>query len=61
MFTGRPDAEGDITAVSDDIVAYFKGLQVGQEAVDDWSIRSTDIIVTDWPDFDQGEGHGMSP
>lgn len=58
VFTGRPDAQGDITAVSDDIVAYFEGLQVGQEAVDDWSIRSTEIIVTDWPDF--GEGRGMS-
>lgn len=30
------------------------------ETVDDWSIRSTDIIVTDWPGFDEGPEHGMS-
>lgn len=60
VFTGRPDSEGDITAVSDDIVRYFEGLHIGQEAVDDWSIRSTDIIVTDWPGFDEGPERGMS-
>lgn len=56
VFTGCPDAEGDITAVSDEIVDYFEGLHIGQEAVDDWSIRSTDILVTEWR-FGEGDSH----
>jgi hypothetical protein len=54
VFTGRPDARGDITAVSDDIVAYFEGLHIDQHALKDSDLRTTDIIVTDWPDFGEG-------
>jgi hypothetical protein len=60
VFTGPADDEGDTTAVSDELVKYFEGLHIGQEAVDDWSTRSTDIIVTDWPGFGEGPGQGMS-
>lgn len=60
VITGRPDAEGESTAVSQEMVDYFKSVQLSPEAMKDWDVRNVGIQVMEWPELDQGRDDGPS-
>lgn len=51
VITGPPDRDGDVTAVSQQMIDYFQGLSLAPNAMKDWDVRNTDVyIIFESPD-----------
>ena len=45
VITGPPDHHGDTTAVHQHMIDYFQNLHLSPNAMKDWDIRSTEIVI----------------